>query len=211
MSRLTREKQIQRQLEAAALIRRRRKTVIIATALVLGICLTAGALARWNSSASFMPAPFQPTPTPTPVTLSKEYVYAGGGGRLLSVIDKGAEAAVPTDLAVWRLSTGAWYVLANGTTTVSSNWGVSTDLPAPGDYDGDGKVDFSVYRPGTSGAFYILATSTNALQSATFGGASDVPVPGDYDGDGRSDIGLYRGSNSTFYIIRTSDNQLATL
>ena len=67
-------------------------------------------------------------------------------------------------------------LIANGTTTVSSNWGLSTDLPAPGDYDGDGKTDFSVYRPGTSGAYYILQSSSGNLQSATFGGANDVPV-----------------------------------
>lgn len=49
--------------------------------------------------------PFLPSPNTTPAPqLSKEYIYAGS--RLLAVEDANANTAPPTDLAVWRPSTG---------------------------------------------------------------------------------------------------------
>ena len=50
-----------------------------------------------------------------------------------------------TDLAVWRPSTGQWFVRGISTTT----YGVATDKPVPGDYNGDGKYDLAVWRPST--------------------------------------------------------------
>jgi hypothetical protein len=50
-----------------------------------------------------------------------------------------------TDLAVYRPSTGTWYV-RNQVTTL---WGLPGDLPVPGDYNGDGTTDVAVYRPST--------------------------------------------------------------
>ncbi|MDQ3063949.1 MAG: hypothetical protein M3R14_13980 [Acidobacteriota bacterium] len=39
---------------------------------------------------------------------------------------------------------------------------MGTDLSAPGDYDGDGKTDVSVWRE-TNGTFYVLKSTDNAL------------------------------------------------
>src|SRR5690606_10933252 len=102
-------------------------------------------------------------PSPTPPTYSanspsKEYVYAGS--KLLAVSEP--LVPVPSDLAVWRLSTGTWYVMdVNGPTAVQG-WGVSTDIAAPGDYDGDGKTDFCVFRP-SEGAWYILESGSGSM------------------------------------------------
>ena len=98
----------------------------------------------WNALAA-------PLPTPTP-QLSKEYIYAGS--RLLSVVDANAQEAPPADLAVWRPSTGGWWVMGGQwSLQVTQNWGSSGDVPVQGDYDGDGKTDFAVWRKEESAAW----------------------------------------------------------
>jgi IPT/TIG domain-containing protein/glucodextranase-like protein/Big-like domain-containing protein/VCBS repeat protein/uncharacterized protein DUF4329 len=73
-----------------------------------------------------------------------------------------------------------WWVLeshANFTTQWFREWGTPTDVPVPGDYDGDGKMDLAVYRPST-GQWLILQSSSSYTTSLTvsFGTASDVEV-----------------------------------
>jgi hypothetical protein len=113
-----------------------------------------------------------------------------------------------TDLALYRPSTGTWYVRLSSTGFtggVGYAWGVSTDVPVPGDYDGDGKTDLAVYRPST-GTWYILFSSTGFTGAAGYawGVSTDVPVPGDYDGDGKTDLAVYRPSTGTWYLRLSS-------
>ena len=53
-----------------------------------------------------------------------------------------------TDIAVYRPSTGVWFIINSASSTGrTQQWGALGDSPVPGDYDGDGKTDIAVYRP----------------------------------------------------------------
>ncbi len=145
----------------------------------------------------------RPIPTPAP-QLSKEYIYAGD--RLLAVEDANANAIAPADLAVWRPSTGTWWVMGgqNSGQAIQS-WGTVGDKPVPGDYDGDGKTDFSVYRPST-GQWFVLQSSDYAWGPVVaWGTPTDIRIPADYDGDGRTDRAVWRPSDGIWYIVLSSN------
>ncbi len=63
-----------------------------------------------------------------------------------------------------------------------------------GDYDGDGRTDLALFRPGT-GTWYV-----RGLSAAAWGSVGDLAVPGDYDGDGRADLAVWRPSTGVWYV-----------
>lgn len=152
--------------------------------------------------------PFAGPPTATPLPLSKEYIYAGS--KLLAVEDANAIPAPPADLAVWRPTTGTWWVMGGlGSQQVSQNWGTTGDKAVPGDYDGDGKTDFSIFRPST-GEWFVLQTSDNAWAPVfAWGNSDDKRVPADYDGDGKTDRAVWRPSDGVWYVVQSSNGTAA--
>jgi len=87
-----------------------------------------------------------------------------------------------TDFAIWRPSTGTfWIIKSNFYTAPSSGtsfgqqWGQTGDVPIPTDYDADGKADFTVWRP-SNGTWYIINSTTNTGVAWQWGTSGDVPV-----------------------------------
>jgi glucose/arabinose dehydrogenase len=117
------------------------------------------------------------------------------------------------DIAVFRPSSGAWWVALSGTNPtayVTANWGASIDIPVPGDYDGDSKTDFAFYRP-TTGVWWIQQSSNGGFTTTPWGAPMDIPVPGDYDGDGKTDLAFYRPSTGTWWIVYSSTGGFTTM
>jgi hypothetical protein len=106
-----------------------------------------------------------------------------------------------TDYVTVRSSGGpsgqaTWHVMFAGDDApkfLPTEWGIGTDQFVPADFDGDGKDDYAVFRPGTQGIFHIVRSGTNTLFSEPFGTTGDdATVVGDYTGDNVDDLAVYR-------------------
>ena len=84
------------------------------------------------------------------------------------------------------------------------SFGMSGDIPVPGDYDGNGVLDRAVFRP-TDGRWYVDGQST-----AFFGTSGDVPVPGEWDVDAATDIAVYRPSAGRWFVLGGADTAWGT-
>lgn len=78
------------------------------------------------------------------------------------------------------------------------------------DMDGDGKADFTVFRPGNS-VWYTLK-SGGGFTAQPFGLPNDdYATPADFDGDGKGDIAVWRDTNGVWYWLNSSNNTFAAV
>ncbi|MEZ5306929.1 MAG: VCBS repeat-containing protein [Pyrinomonadaceae bacterium] len=151
----------------------------------------------------------------------------------VSTIDFGVQGDDPTvagdydgdgkaDAAVYRCPSGAtagqcfffYKGTAGGGSTTFVPWGFATTGSAfanPGDFDGDGKYDFSVQitNPAVTGGglFVTLRSSDSGVNWVPFGFNTDVITPADYDGDGKTDYCVSRtvSGNRRYFAVSGAD------
>ena len=85
-------------------------------------------------------------------------------------------------------------------------WGSDGDKPVVGDYDGDGKLDFAVFRPAQSRWYIQPNGQPNAWYTDWFGLPTDKLVPADYDGDGKTDVAVFRPSDGNWYYRQSTNS-----
>ncbi len=116
------------------------------------------------------------------------------------------------DIAVFRA--GVWYIIESSTGNYRYEyWGTSGDIPAPNDFDNDGKADLTIARSENGQrVWYTRLSTTGEMRVVTFGLSSDGFFTGhsDFDGDGKQDITVVRNSGGQryFYTLRSSDSEL---
>ncbi|MCM3878416.1 MAG: proprotein convertase P-domain-containing protein [Thermoanaerobaculia bacterium] len=133
------------------------------------------------------------------ITLARPVDFTGDGRSDFSIVRN--TGGGPSGNITW------WNGDAASTAFTTQIFGIATDFFTPGDFDGDGKIDIAIWRPGAAGAagFWILPSSTLSAYFVPFGQTGDDPtVQGDYDGDGKCDLAVYRaglaaGDQSTWY------------
>ncbi len=104
-----------------------------------------------------------------------------------------------------------WDILRNTTGTPAQTrrvaFGLPTDTPVYGDFDGDLRQDIAVWREGTTANpqsyFYFLRSSVspNEFAAQPWGTIGDKPIAGDFDGDGKTDFCVTRRVNNQIVWI----------
>ncbi len=103
-----------------------------------------------------------------------------------------------SDLTVYRPGTGTWWTLfSDDFSYQNTKFGLPTDKPVAGNYDGDNKTDQAVYR---DGVWFILNSSDDSISIENWGLSEDIPVPADYDNDGKMNLAVFRPSDGNWYI-----------
>jgi len=153
-----------------------------------------------------------PTPEPTPVPTTcpdNTTVYINRTEYINTTEYVYVNSTEPeiNNVGIFRKATGIWYLDVDGDRLyeLAERFGGSTDIPVPGDYNGDTFSDIAIFRPST-GFWYIDTNRDGVIDiQRRFGGAADTVMPGDYNADGKTDIAIFRPATGYWYIDTNLD------
>lgn len=117
-------------------------------------------------------------------------------------------------VGIFRPSTSQFLLrnsLSTGPADFHDVFGIATDYPVAGDWNGDGVDTIGIYRRST-GQFFLKnsnAVGAPVVYSLALGLPNDMPIVGDWDGDGKDSVGVYRPSNGLIYIRNALSTGLA--
>ncbi len=77
------------------------------------------------------------------------------------------------------------------------------------DFDGDGKADVSIFRPGNGQWWTRL--SSGGTRTIQFGSGNDLQAPGDYDGDGKTDESVYRPGTGAWFVLFSGNSTSSSI
>ncbi len=112
----------------------------------------------------------------------------------------------------WRIGNAS-----NGGLLLQQAWGNrNTDFIVPGDYLGDERADFVVWRSfgaGTSGEWQIMENGGAGTLFQVLGtpgdfAVRDIALRGDFDGDGKDDIAVKKNGTATWQWRRSADGAI---
>jgi hypothetical protein len=135
--------------------------------------------------------------------------FNGDGKDDIATFTRGAAADVYV-----ALSTGSGF---NGTGWKWHDYfAAGNEIPAVGDFNGDGKDDIATFTRGDSADVYV-ALSTGSSFSGTgwkwhdwFAAGSELPLVGDFNGDGKDDIATFpRGSSADVFVATSTGSSFS--
>ena len=108
--------------------------------------------------------------------------------------------------ARWSLDGNGNSVWDNSIVDFRYRFGLTSDKPIVGDWDGDGRSEIAIYR---DGSWYFDANGNGIWDGESIDKlvrtfidpiAGDIPVAGDWNADGVTEIGIYRPLNGNWFL-----------
>jgi hypothetical protein len=98
-----------------------------------------------------------------------------------------------------RVNQHAWFhgvKLTYNSTVLAQGCG---DVPAVGDWNGDGRTDLGTFRRQVTSTFELRRPS-GVVRSVALGESTDLPVTGDWNGNGTDQVGVWSKRSRTFVL-----------